>query len=122
MSTTTTTAAKTERSPSQESADSLDSIASLPVIKGARTEDAAAATTHRRPHSSAATSSAAMPTAVEEVVPLAALVAANMDRNEEASFGLLKEPGPPSSDIRRVTVEGEGAPAIPTDLLQLLSG
>jgi hypothetical protein len=58
----------------------------------------------------------------EEVVPLAALEAANVDRGEEATFGLLKEPGPPASDVPRVTTEGESAPPIPTELLQLLSG
>ncbi|KAG5490031.1 hypothetical protein JKF63_00150 [Porcisia hertigi] len=116
-------AAKKERSPSEESVLSEDSISSLPAIKEARTEDASvpAAQAPLHQHSSLA-SSAAMPTAPEEVVPLAALVAVNVDRNEEAHFGLLKEPGPPSADVRRVTKEGEGAPALPTDLLQLLSG
>lgn len=58
----------------------------------------------------------------EEVVPLAALEAVDVDRNEEANFGLLKEPGPPAADVPRVTKEGESAPPIPTELLQLLSG
>ncbi|KAG5465458.1 hypothetical protein CUR178_00161 [Leishmania enriettii] len=116
-------AAKEERSPSEESVESEDSISSLPVIKDARTEDASAAAAQvpvRQLSSSAP--SAATPAAAEEVVPLAALVAVNVDRNEEANFGLLKEPGPPSADVRRATREGEGAPAIPTDLLELLSG
>lgn len=86
-------------------------MSSLPAIKEVRTES-----------SNAAAPSTASPAAAEEVVPLAALVAGTMDRNEEASFGLLKEPNPPAADVRRVTKDGEGAPAIPTDLLQLLSG
>ncbi|CBZ26004.1 conserved hypothetical protein [Leishmania mexicana MHOM/GT/2001/U1103] len=116
-------AAKKERSPSEKSVSSVDSISSLPAIKEARIEDGTVAAAQVPPRSlSPPGSSAAMPAAAEEVVPLAALVAVNVDRNEEASFGLLKEPGPPSADVRRVTKEGEGAPAIPTDLLQLLSG
>ncbi|AIO02300.1 hypothetical protein LPMP_351630 [Leishmania panamensis] len=112
-----------ERSSSEESVSSVDSISSLPIIKEARTEDATV-TAAQAPtcQLSPPATSAAMPGAAEEVVPLAALVAVNVDRNEEASFGLLKEPGAPSADVRRVTTEGEGAPAIPTDLLQLLSG
>ncbi|GET93226.1 hypothetical protein, conserved [Leishmania tarentolae] len=117
------TGAKKERSPSKESVSSVDSITSLPAIKEARTEDATVAAAQAPPGQlSSPAPSAAMPAAAEEVVPLAALVAVNVDRNEEASFGLLKEPGPPSADVRRATKEGEGAPAIPTDLLQLLSG
>ncbi|KAG5463986.1 hypothetical protein LSCM1_00162 [Leishmania martiniquensis] len=115
-----------ERSRSEESVNSLDSedsISSLPVIKEARTEDATAAAAQAPLRQlSPPALSAATPAAAEEVVPLAALVAVNVDRNEEASFGLLKEPRPPSADVRCATKEGEGAPAIPTDLLQLLSG
>lgn len=58
----------------------------------------------------------------DEVVPLAAVVAMEVDRAAEAEHGLLREPGPPAAGIRRVTVEGEGAPPIPTELLQLLAG
>lgn len=58
----------------------------------------------------------------DEVVPLAAVQAVDVDRTTEADHGLLKEPGPPPLGSRRVTVEGENAPALPMELLQLLAG
>lgn len=62
-------------------------------------------------------------TVVEEgFVPLAALEAVDVNRLAEANHGMLKEPAPPSRTAVRVTKDGEGAPSIPTELLQLLAG
>lgn len=56
-----------------------------------------------------------------ECIPLAAVEAVDVDRASEAAFGLLKEPPAPAVDIPRVTKEGEPAPPLPTELMQLLS-
>lgn len=67
------------------------------------------------PHSAAATRN-------EKFIPLAALEAHDVDRNSEANHGLLREPGPPAKEIKRVTQTGESSPPLPTELMQLLSG
>ncbi|RNF17016.1 uncharacterized protein Tco025E_04968 [Trypanosoma conorhini] len=58
----------------------------------------------------------------EEFVPLPTLqVGPMMNRSSEAQSGLLKEPAPPAS-IQRVTQPGMLVPAMPTALMELLSG
>ncbi|RNF03262.1 hypothetical protein TraAM80_05866 [Trypanosoma rangeli] len=58
----------------------------------------------------------------EEFIPLPTLqVGPMMNRFSEAQSGLLKEPAPPAS-IQRVTQPGMLVPAMPTSLMELLSG
>ncbi|ESS68070.1 hypothetical protein TCDM_14019 [Trypanosoma cruzi Dm28c] len=58
----------------------------------------------------------------EEFVPLPTIqVVPMMNRALEAQSGLLKEPAPPAS-IQRVTQPGALPPAMPTALMELLSG